>query len=630
MALSDHPDTPPAHVANAPTADVMRRCRHCAAALSPTSSFCSKCGGSTPLTDDPADPLRDQTQALFGADLVIERELGRGGMAAVYAAFDPTLQRRVAVKVLLPEVADDRDAADRFLREARTVAALQHPHVVTVYAVRSGNGVNAMVMQFVEGRSLDVVLQDRGRLSVSMAGLLLAQAANGLQHAHERGVVHRDIKPANILIDHDGHAIVSDFGIARREDSPRITGTGLVIGTWAYMSPEQRTAESVTAATDQYALGVMAFELLTGKLPFTGSPTDMLHAHLSAPVPSLRALRPEVPEQAEEVVRRMLAKAPGDRWPSLRDVERAFRKLVDNESHTTQLIAALTAPIAQPGSSTMVSAVRVPHMHSGKTEQLPQRPPPAPAVAPAIAPAVAPAVATPVRARRIWIPVAAIVLALASLGVWAVQSRQPSPGSAASTPQAGAPAMAPVPLAPAGTASENAAASSQPTRPSATSQPNANAAPSVQLTITPSVVAAAPAAAPSAPEAKAAEPARTEPTAAPAKAFPPSSVNDARRLGREFVTLLNQRRFREIAQWPAVGGSPALRAELLKLTESATDLSAGFDRIPSAPDEWTNGFQTEFFLDLEWRDGRKTLRIRLFATPGDAGWRTVGFAVDEP
>ncbi|MDA1082180.1 MAG: inactive serine/threonine-protein kinase VRK3 [Gemmatimonadetes bacterium] len=130
------------------TVEFARRCRHCGAVLSATSSFCSKCGATNEVVDVGADPLREQVRTLFGADLDIERELGRGGMAVVFAGFDPALQRRVAVKVLLPEIANDRSMADRFLREARTVASLQHPHVVTVYLVRSLDGVHAIVMQF--------------------------------------------------------------------------------------------------------------------------------------------------------------------------------------------------------------------------------------------------------------------------------------------------------------------------------------------------------------------------------------------------------------------------------------------------------------------------------------------------
>ena len=341
------------------TEHFVRRCRHCGSELSPTSSFCSKCGATAELPGAASDDLRDRLQQLFGADLEFERELGRGGMGAVFSAFDPILQRRVAVKALLPEVASDRGMAERFLGEARTVAALQHPHVVTVYAVRSGNGVHAIMMEFIEGRSLDAILRDRGRLPVPLAGMLLSHTAAGLQHAHDRGVIHRDVKPANVLIDHDGRAIVSDFGIARRESSPRLTDTGLVFGTWAYMSPEQRTGDTLTPATDQYALGVMAFELLAGRLPFEGTIAEVLRAHMTSPPPSLRAIRPDVPVVLENLINRMLAKNPNERWPSLREAERAFGTLVPDEGQTTLQLASYSKVVGKSVGSSVVVCVSV-------------------------------------------------------------------------------------------------------------------------------------------------------------------------------------------------------------------------------------------------------------------------------
>ncbi|MEA3246628.1 MAG: serine/threonine-protein kinase [Gemmatimonadota bacterium] len=337
------------------TVEFERRCRHCGAVLSATSSFCSRCGATAAAVPAGADALRARLGELLGAELDLERELGRGGMAAVFAAFDPALQRRVAVKVLLPEIAQDASMADRFLKEARTVAALQHPHVVTVYGVRSRDGVHAIVMELVDGRGLDAVLGERDVLPLHVAGMLLAQATAGLQHAHDRGVIHRDVKPSNVLIDRAGRAVVSDFGIARRDGAPRTTETGLVIGTWAYMSPEQRSADTLTPATDQYALGVMAFEVLTGRLPFEGTPSEMLRAHLHQDPPSVRALRADVPPAMDALIQRMMAKAPEDRFPSLRDAERAFRALVPDEGKTTLQLAAYSH--VRKAASRVVAAV---------------------------------------------------------------------------------------------------------------------------------------------------------------------------------------------------------------------------------------------------------------------------------
>jgi tRNA A-37 threonylcarbamoyl transferase component Bud32 len=643
------------------TVHFARRCRHCGSELPGTSSFCSKCGATAEPIAPSGDPLRDQLRALFGGEIDIERELGRGGMAVVYAGFDTQLQRRVAVKVLLPDIANDRSMADRFLREARTVAALQHPHVVTVYSVRSRDGVDAIVMQFVEGRSLDAVLQDGRALPLPVAGMLLAQAAAGLQHAHDRGVIHRDVKPANVLIDHDGRAIVSDFGIARRDHGPRTTETGLVVGTWAYMSPEQRTADAITPATDQYALGVMAFELLTGQLPYTGSPGEMLRAHMHDPPPSVRALRPEVSPAVDALVQRMMAKAPDDRLPSLRDAERVFQSLVANEGKTTMQLAAFSRGRLSEGS-TVVAAIPKPGAvdpRSAPTARASAPTMPAAPVAPRAAPPDVAGGRAPNPPARKW---GAVVGAAAGLAVLAVayvviQGRTPEVVPSASAPavpprsdpaapqpaEGGAPSTVTVqPTAetppprggdrrqqPAGTSTDVRLGGTGGTigtvplaSPGAVQRPSAATVPPPDST-----VRAQPPAAPV--ERPASAPTRTEPAPAPAPSMPTAVLADARRIGREFVTLLNQRRYREVGQIPAVGGDAASRTELIRLTESAAEFGAGFDRVCAAPDRWSGGFETECILDLTWRGGQKLMRVRLFAAPAEAGgWKIAGLAVD--
>ncbi len=264
-----------------------------------------------------SEELRAQLRALFGDDLRIDGELGRGGMAAVFLAHDPGLDRPVAVKLLLPDVSIHVDVVERFLREARTVAALQHPHIVTVYGVRSRGDAHAIVMQFVNGTSLDAVLAETGAPPPAQAARMLSQVAAGLQHAHDRGVVHRDVKPANVLVDDQGNAYVSDFGIARRNDGAIVTRAGLVLGSWDYMSPEQRAGERVTPAADQYAFGVMAFEVFTGRLPFPGTPAEVIRGHMETPAPSLRTIVPGLTPAVDALIARTLAKDPADRWPSL-------------------------------------------------------------------------------------------------------------------------------------------------------------------------------------------------------------------------------------------------------------------------------------------------------------------------
>lgn len=304
--------------------------------------------------------LQAQLQELFGNELIVERELGRGGMAAVFLGFDPALQRRVAIKMLLPEVATDLTVIERFLREGRTVASLDHPHVVRVLGVRSRHGTSAIVMQFVDGRSLDVVLKEQGGVSIQAAGLILAQIASGLQHAHDRGVIHRDVKPANVLIDREGRAVVTDFGIARRDDGSTPTKTGFVLGTADYMSPEQRAGERVTPATDQYALGVLAFELLTGRLPFIGDLATTTRGHMILPPPTLQSIRPDLPDAMEVLVQRMLAKAPEDRWPSLADVVAHFGALTPNVGSTTRQIALFSENTPRIDTPVVFRAIRTP------------------------------------------------------------------------------------------------------------------------------------------------------------------------------------------------------------------------------------------------------------------------------
>jgi serine/threonine protein kinase len=639
------------------TVEFQRRCRHCGSPIAAGLAFCSKCGATAEAPGAGEDSLRDQLRALFGADLDIEREIGRGGMAAVYAGFDPALQRRVAVKVLLPEIANDRGMADRFLREARTVASLQHPHVVTVYSVRSRDAVHAIVMQYVEGRSLDAALQERGSLPLSVAGMLLAQACDGLQHAHDRGVIHRDVKPGNVLIEHDGRAIVSDFGIARRDSGPRTTDTGLVVGTWAYMSPEQRAADSITAATDQYALGVMAFELLTGQLPFYGTAAEVMRGHMHSPPPSLRAIRPTIPANVEAVVLRMLAKDPAARFPSLRDAERAFRALIADEGKTTMQLAAYSQ--VQPKGSQVIAAMAKPAQpvrQSAPTVRssvgdldatvvapevkrpLPTGAQPAPATQAVPRPAPQQTVRTtpdaPAKSGKggalLGAGVGVLVLAIAFF----VLKKDPAEVSPASGGTTLPPVVTPEPSVPAGGGSTQPLPKSQPQPlpqsppqqlPGGAITPRGLATPPVDPTVQRAPVQGAPTVET---PTKAADPvpAKTDP-APTAPAIPAATLADARRFGREFVTLLNQRRYRELAQVNSLGGDAALRAELLRLAETAPDFAAGFDRVASAPGPWAKGFETEFIVDLNWRGGAKLMRVQLFVESADGAWRLAGMAV---
>jgi serine/threonine protein kinase len=219
---------------------------------------------SASLWEDVMSRLRQATTGEFQ----ILDELGRGGMAAVYLAHDLALNRRVAIKVMAPGLLLGPGMVERFRQEAITVANLNHPHIVTIHAVRQAAGLHYFVMKLIPGASVERIIREVRPLSIPVVQALVHQIAGALQYAHRRGVIHRDVKPSNILLDDDGNAVVTDFGIAKVVESPSHTQTGATIGTPAYMSPEQCWSREVTAASDQYSLGIVVYEMLTGKPPF--------------------------------------------------------------------------------------------------------------------------------------------------------------------------------------------------------------------------------------------------------------------------------------------------------------------------------------------------------------------------
>jgi serine/threonine-protein kinase len=293
------------------------------------------------------DYLYDRVVAAVGDQYLIEAEIGRGGMAAVFRALDLRLHRHVAIKALPPELAFNTDVKTRFLREAQTAAQLSHPNIVPIYTVDERGGVVYFVMALVEGESLAARLARQPRLSVDAVRRILAEVADALDYAHACSVVHRDIKPDNILIDRTtGRAVVTDFGIARAAmGDARLTLTGVAVGTPAYMSPEQAMGErDVDGRSDQYSLGIVGYQMLVGQTPFKAANTPaMLVKHLSEIPRPVRESRPDVPAQLAAAIDRALSKKPEDRWPSAG----AFRDAV------TAPIASAPAPMAsrQPPTS---------------------------------------------------------------------------------------------------------------------------------------------------------------------------------------------------------------------------------------------------------------------------------------
>ncbi len=246
----------------------------------------------------------------------LERELGRGGMGIVYLARDEMLDRPVAIKVLPRTAADGEERRERFLREARTAAQLSHPHVVPIYRADEVQGYAYFVMGFIDGESLSERVLARGPLPLDEGVRYLREVAWALAYAHARGVVHRDIKPENIMIERgSSRAIVTDFGIAHAEHEKRLTLDGHVLGTAYYMSPEQVNGESLDGRSDLYALGVVGFFMLSGRLPFEGeSASAILVSHVTREPPSLRSIAPNVPAGIATVIDRCLSKKRDDRY----------------------------------------------------------------------------------------------------------------------------------------------------------------------------------------------------------------------------------------------------------------------------------------------------------------------------
>jgi eukaryotic-like serine/threonine-protein kinase len=265
--------------------------------------------------------LGQELQRALGDAYLLERELGRGGMGAVWLARDERLHRQVAIKVLPPELATQPDLRERFLRETRMAASFSHPHIVPVHAVEERDGMLAFVMGFVDGESLAARVRRAGPLPVPEVVRLMQEVAWALSYAHGRGVIHRDIKPDNILVERaTQRALVTDFGIARSTTAAPadgLTRVGEVVGTPHYMSPEQAAGDVVDGRSDLYSLGIVGFFALTGRLPFEApTPTALLAMHLTQAPPSVEAFRPDAPPELVEAIARCLAKEPEARWSS--------------------------------------------------------------------------------------------------------------------------------------------------------------------------------------------------------------------------------------------------------------------------------------------------------------------------
>ena len=309
-------------------------CHQCASSLPDGGQFCSNCGAdardpqATPaaqLDDAGVAKLTRLLREETAGDYEIERELARGGMGIVYVATEIQLRRRVAIKVLPPALTFGHGAIERFRREARTAAALDHPNIIPIHRVSAGGELLWYSMKLLEGRSLDALLKERKQLAFEETLAMLEQVADALDYAHQHGVIHRDIKPGNILLDDRGRVTVTDFGIAKEIQETSLSASGHLLGTPDYMSPEQFLGTEVTGAADQYSLGVVAYQCLGRQVPFDAATAyELLNKHASEPPPPLANLRRDLPPYAYVAIDRALSKNPADRFASASDFVNAL------------------------------------------------------------------------------------------------------------------------------------------------------------------------------------------------------------------------------------------------------------------------------------------------------------------
>jgi serine/threonine-protein kinase len=307
-------------------------------------------------------------------------ELGRGGMAVVYKARQTSPNRIVALKVLPPELSLDRTYIARFRQEADSAAALEHPNIVPIYVVDEAEGLHYIAMKFIDGRTLKEIIHERGMLPLDETIRLIEQVASALDYAHSRGVIHRDIKPSNMMLDRSGWVYLTDFGLARGTGGGGgLTVAGTVMGTPEYMSPEQAQGlPNVGPPTDIYALGVVIYEMLTGRMPFKAdTPLAMLVARLQqAPIPP-RDFRSDLPLPVEDVIMRALARKPEARYPSAGEMMMALKQAA---SLSTDAMSSATPPVSPP-AGTPLPYVRTapPSPPAGTSAPRPQAPPSPPA-----------------------------------------------------------------------------------------------------------------------------------------------------------------------------------------------------------------------------------------------------------
>ena len=283
--------------------------------------------------------------------------LGRGGMSLVYLAQEMELNRQVAIKVLPLQLLHGADAAERFEREGKISASLDHPHIVPIFRVGSTSTFLWYTMKRIRGRSLEQIISERGGLPLADVLSIVQQVGDALHYAHRQGVVHRDVKPANVMIEESGWAYVCDFGVARAFGSVSLTQTGASLGTPRYMAPEQVEGKPVDGRCDQYSFAILVWEALTGTLPFTGeSVGELIRKHLLEPAPRLSDARPNIPGNVSDAVARAMSKNPAERFPDVA----AFVRALGGQLERRVSAAFASATVAAGSALADAPTVRLP------------------------------------------------------------------------------------------------------------------------------------------------------------------------------------------------------------------------------------------------------------------------------
>src|SRR6266852_4947304 len=294
--------------------------------------------------------MKDLTGTRVGSYEIVER-LGGGGMAVVYRAVQQPLGREVALKALSPELFQDDGFVKRFEAEAKTLAKLDHPNILPIYDFELADGMAYLTMPLIRGGTLRDIL-NRGPLDTLSAWRYLREIGDGLQHAHDAGIVHHDLKPTNVLIHSDGRAMLADFGLARGAGQPtHLTTVGLAIGTPGYMAPEQVMGHDVDRRADIYAMGVLTFEMLTGRLPFIGANRmEVAYATVNASIPSAAKLNAVLPDELDALLTKVLAKDPAQRPQTVKDLLAQMAKLPQRRA-TAASGALAAAAVARPAAA---------------------------------------------------------------------------------------------------------------------------------------------------------------------------------------------------------------------------------------------------------------------------------------